>query len=82
MALTAAPPLPRRGGSYGKDHIGNIDRQDKQDKQDEKLLHGKLTLNATGIEVGLLINFGKPKLEFKRLTRSNTDAQDYKTADP
>jgi GxxExxY protein len=24
-------------------------------------------LNATGIEVGLLINFGKPKLEYKRL---------------
>ena len=43
MALTAAPPLPRRGGSYEKDHIGNIDRQDEQDKQDEKLLHGKLT---------------------------------------
>ena len=27
-------------------------------------------LNATGFEVGLLINFGKPKLEFKRFTRS------------
>jgi GxxExxY protein len=27
-------------------------------------------LNATGIEVGLLINFGNPKLEYKRLTRS------------
>ena len=26
-------------------------------------------LNATGIEVGLLINFGQPKLEFKRFTR-------------
>ena len=38
MALTAAPPLPRRGGSYEKDHIGNIDRQDEQDKQNEKLL--------------------------------------------
>lgn len=24
-------------------------------------------LKATGIEVGLLINFGKPKLEYKRL---------------
>lgn len=31
-------------------------------------------LNATGIEVGLLINFGNPKLEFKRFTRS----KDYK----
>jgi GxxExxY protein len=31
-------------------------------------------LNATGIEVGLLINFGNPKLEYKRLTRS----KDYK----
>lgn len=27
-------------------------------------------LNATGIEVGLLINFGNSKLEFKRFTRS------------
>ena len=26
-------------------------------------------LQATGIEVGLLINFGNPKLEFKRFTR-------------
>ncbi len=26
-------------------------------------------LNATGIEVGLLINFSNPKLEFKRFTR-------------
>ncbi len=26
-------------------------------------------LNATGIEVGLLINFGNPKLEYKRFTR-------------
>ncbi|MBA2492778.1 MAG: GxxExxY protein [Gammaproteobacteria bacterium] len=27
-------------------------------------------LNATGIEVGLLINFGNPRLEYKRFTRS------------
>ena len=27
-------------------------------------------LNATGIEVGLLFNFGNPKLEYKRFTRS------------
>jgi len=27
-------------------------------------------LKATGIEVGLLINFGNPKLEYKRFTRS------------
>jgi GxxExxY protein len=27
-------------------------------------------LKATGIEVGLLINFGTPKLEYKRLTRN------------
>jgi GxxExxY protein len=36
-------------------------------------------LNATGIEVGLLINFGQPKLEFKRFTRSkksNMDGQE------
>ena len=26
-------------------------------------------LKATGIEVGLLVNFGNPKLEFKRFTR-------------
>ena len=26
-------------------------------------------LNATGIEVGLLFNFGNPKLEYKRFTR-------------
>ena len=37
-------------------------------------------LNATGIQVGLLINFGRPKLEFRRFTRINTDAQDYKPA--
>jgi len=36
-------------------------------------------LNATGIEVGLLINFGNSKLEYKRFTRSknvNMDKQD------
>jgi GxxExxY protein len=36
-------------------------------------------LNATGIEVGLLINYGQPKLEFKRFTRTeklNMDRQD------
>jgi len=27
-------------------------------------------LNATGISVGLLINFGNPRLEYKRFTRS------------
>ena len=27
-------------------------------------------LNATGIPVGLLINFGNPKVEFQRFTRS------------
>ena len=27
-------------------------------------------LNATGIEVGLLINFGTPRLEYKRFSRS------------
>lgn len=36
-------------------------------------------LNATGIEVGLLINFGNPKLEYKRFSRKkefNMDIQD------
>ena len=36
-------------------------------------------LNATGIEVGLLINFGSSKLEYKRFTRKtkcNMDLQD------
>ncbi len=37
-------------------------------------------LNATGITVGLLVNFGNPRLEFKRFTRRkdflNMDAQD------
>ena len=28
-------------------------------------------LNATGIEVGLLVNFGNPKLEYYRLHKSN-----------
>ena len=27
-------------------------------------------LNATGIEVGLLINFGNPRLQYKRFTRT------------
>jgi len=30
-------------------------------------------LNATGIEVGLLINFGNPKLEYKRFTRNKIE---------
>ncbi len=30
-------------------------------------------LNATGIEVGLLINFGNPKLEYRRFTRSKKE---------
>ena len=33
-------------------------------------------LNATGVEVGLLINFGNPKLEFKRFTRSQQPRSD------
>lgn len=48
-------------------------------------------LNATGLEVGLLINFGNPKLEYKRFTRSkefnrrpslNMDRQDVQDTDP
>jgi len=33
-------------------------------------------LNATGIEVGLLINFGNRKLEYRRLTRSKDFGHD------
>jgi len=32
-------------------------------------------LNATGIEVGLLVNFGNPRLEYKRLHRYKPDAK-------
>ena len=35
-------------------------------------------LNATGIEVGLLINFGNSKLEYKRFTRSKDFKQGIK----
>jgi GxxExxY protein len=31
-------------------------------------------LKATGIEVGLLVNFGKPKLEYKRLERNKNQS--------
>ena len=36
-------------------------------------------LNATGIEVGLLINFGNPKLELKRFTRSQRPNTPYRS---
>jgi GxxExxY protein len=31
-------------------------------------------LNATGLEVGLLVNFGNPKLEFRRFRRAAPDS--------
>lgn len=31
-------------------------------------------LNATGMELGLLVNFGNPRVEYKRCFRSSTDA--------
>jgi hypothetical protein len=48
---------------------------DKQDRQDRELKHEAITkcvigyLNATGIDVGLLIKYGNPKLEYERFTR-------------
>ena len=39
-------------------------------------------LNATGIQVGLLINFGRPTLEFKRFTRIHTGQQDWNAVVP
>ena len=60
----------------------NIDAQDAQDNQDGRLLQETLTraMIACGFEVGLLLHFDKRRLECKRLTRSNTDARDYKPA--
>ncbi len=61
-----------------------MDRQDSQDDRQSDLQFGEITekiiapehqaeiinyLKTTGIEVGLLINFGNPKLEYKRFTR-------------
>ena len=48
-----------------------MDTQDEQDKQGKGLKYEEITnyLKATGMEVGLLINFGNPKLEYKRFTR-------------
>ena len=60
----------------------NIDAQDAQDYQDGSLLRERLTpaTITCGFQVGLLLHFGKRRLECKRLTRSNTDARDYKPA--
>ena len=38
-------------------------------------------LNATGIQVGLLINFGNPKIQYRRFTRSK-DHPPYKSSNP
>lgn len=39
-------------------------------------------LKVTGIEVGLLINFGSPRLEYKRLTRTRTGPLTPSPGDP
>ena len=59
-----------------------MDAQDAQDHQEGRLLRERLTPAkiTCGFQVGLLLHFGKRKLECKRLTRSNTDARDYKPA--
>ena len=36
-------------------------------------------LQATGIEVGLLVNFGRPKIQIKRLYRPHKDTCDAKS---
>lgn len=33
-------------------------------------------LNAVGIEVGLLVNFGRPEMEYHRLHRTNSVYKD------
>ena len=38
-------------------------------------------LNATGIDVGLLVNFGKPRVEYKRLYRRRQDSTVRETTD-
>jgi len=36
--------------------------------------------NATGMLMGRLMHFSRPRIEFKRFIHSNTDARDYKPA--
>jgi GxxExxY protein len=38
-------------------------------------------LNATGIDVGLLVNFGRPRVEYKRLYRRRQDRTVRETTD-
>ncbi len=87
----AAPAVPKSPGRDLRDvadpsrrtiHPTSKDAQDNQDYQGGSLLHETLTwvTLAWGFQVGLRINFRKRRLEFKRLTRSNVDAQDYKPA--
>ena len=74
FAPEPGPRPPRLGRSIEKDHPFNIVAQEDQDGTPP---HARLTpaMMAHGSQVGRLIHFGKHRLEFKRLSGSNTGAQ-------